>query len=292
MGLSMARKINVIEVTAKRALSKSGLPELDYALNPYMGCMHSCVYCFAIDFTSNAQARDDWGGTVAVRTNIVDVLKREVRTARRGIVGVSTITDPYQAIEGRYRLTRNAVKLLAENGFRVSIQTKSPLVVRDMDILTQHRHSIDVGMTVTTLDEEAWKLIEPGSPSPRSRLKALSSIHSNGVKTWIFLGPILKGVNDGKESFRKIVEEAGRTGTRIIYDRYQAYRGSSKLIEGIGLNISDFNRTPDNDRWWQSTRDVIERLCDSLGVTCTYQPEEWKYERKVTYGSIFQDTFP
>ncbi|MHB1709201.1 MAG: SPL family radical SAM protein [Thermoplasmataceae archaeon] len=287
----MARKINIIEVTAKSALSKSGLPELDYALNPYMGCMHSCVYCFAIDFTSNAQARNDWGGTVAVRTNIIDVLRREVKTARRGIVGVSTITDPYQAIEGRYRLTRNAVKLLAENGFRVSIQTKSPLVARDMDILTQHPHSIDVGMTVTTMDEKAWKLIEPGSPSPASRLKALSSIQSGGVKTWIFFGPILKGVNDTRESIERVIEKAAGIGTRIIYDRYKPYRGSSELIKKIGLNISDFSRTPENDRWWQSTRNTIESLCDSMGVTCTYQPEEWKYERNANYGSIFRDTF-
>jgi len=287
----MARRINIIEVTAKSALSKSGLPELDYALNPYMGCMHSCVYCFAIDFTSNARAREDWGGTVAVRTNIIDLLKREIRTARRGIVGVSTITDPYQAIEGRYMLTRNAVKLLAGNGFRVSIQTKSPLVARDMDILTQHPRYIDVGMTVTSTDAKAWKLIEPGSPSPASRLKALSSIQSNGVKTWIFLGPILKGVNDTRESMGRVVEEAGKIGTRIIYDRYKPYRGSSKLIRGIGLNISDFTRTPENDQWWQSTRKTIESLCDSMGVTCTYQPDEWKYERSLNYGSIFQDNF-
>ena len=287
----MVRRINIVEVTAKSALSKSGLPELDYALNPYMGCMHSCVYCFAIDFTSNARARDDWGGTVAVRTNLIDVLRREVRTARRGIVGISTITDPYQAIEGRYMLTRKAVKLLAENGFRVSIQTKSPLVVRDMDILTQHPRSIDVGMTVTTMDSKAWKLIEPGSPSPASRIKALSSIQSNGVKTWIFLGPILKGVNDARESIWKVIDKARETGTRIIYDRYQPYRGSSELIRGIGLNISDFSRTQENDRWWESTRNAIESLCDSMGVTCTYQPEEWKYERNVNYGSIFQDNF-
>jgi DNA repair photolyase len=189
-------------------------------------------------------------------------------------------------------LTRNAVKILAENGFRVSIQTKSPIVVRDVDILRQHPRSIDVGMTVTTMDSKAWRLVEPGSPSPASRLNALSSIQSHGVKTWIFLGPILKGLNDARESIGRVIEEAGKIGTRIIYDRYQPYKGSSELIKGMGLNISDFSRTPENDRWWQSTRNTIESLCDSIGVTCTYQPEEWKYERNVNYGSIFQDNLP
>lgn len=285
--INLPREINVIEVKASSALSKSGLPELDYALNPYIGCLHACIYCFAIDFTSNVQARDDWGGTVAVRTNILDLLKREIKTARRGIVGVSTITDPYQALEGKYRLTRGAVQMLADNGFRVSIQTKSPLVVRDLDVFLRHTRNIDVGMTVTTMERDAWKTIEPGSPSPASRIRALALIHSSKVKTWIFLGPIMKGVNDSRESLSEVIAEAGKIGTRIIYDRYQLYKGSATLIAGAGLQVQNFRNTHDNDKWWASTRMTIERLCETEGVTCTYQPDEWKYERSVNYGPLF-----
>ena len=128
--------IKVVEVTAASALNRSGLSELDYTLNPYLGCLHACRYCFAVDMTPHREAREMWGSTVAVRVNILDVLKKEIHRLRRGVVGVSTITDPYQAVEGRYGITRSCTEMLLRNGFRVSVQTKSPLVRRDVEIFS------------------------------------------------------------------------------------------------------------------------------------------------------------
>ncbi|KAA8922643.1 MAG: radical SAM protein, partial [Thermoplasma sp.] len=114
--------MRVIEIEVKTALQKSGLRELDYSLNPYLGCMHRCLYCYAMDMTKDTRASSDWGSTVIAKRNIIEVLRREIPYRRRGIVGISTITDPYQPVEFRYRLTRQAVGILLKEGFRVSIQ--------------------------------------------------------------------------------------------------------------------------------------------------------------------------
>ncbi|MEM0155450.1 MAG: radical SAM protein, partial [Thermoplasmataceae archaeon] len=198
------RKIRIMEIETNHALSKSGLPELNYALNPYMGCLHACIYCFAIDFTSEREPRENWGSVVAVKTNLLETLRKEITGRKRGIVGVSTITDPYQAIEGKYRLTRESIKMLTENGFRVTVQTKSPLVTRDRDIFVSHKKFVDVGMTITTLDPKMWSLIEPGSPPPQSRVRALKTLSAESISTWIFLGPVMKGLNDSRENLREV----------------------------------------------------------------------------------------
>jgi DNA repair photolyase len=281
------RKIRILELKTNHALSKSGLPELDYALNPYLGCLHACIYCFAIDFTSEREARENWGSVVAVKTNLLETLRKEIIGKRRGIVGVSTITDPYQAIEGKYRLTRESIRMLTENGFRVSVQTKSPLVTRDKDIFANHRKIVDVGMTVTSLDPKMWTLIEPGSPPPISRVRALKILGSENISTWIFLGPVMKGLNDSRKSLEEVISAAAESGSRIIFDRFEMYNGASRLIQKAGLDLNPLSDASSMSLWWESTRHTIESLCESGGVTCTYQPDEWKYERSKNFGSLF-----
>lgn len=284
---NQGKKIRILEVEAKHALSKSGLPELDYALNPYLGCLHACLYCFAIDFTSHREARENWGNTIAVKINLLDVLKREIVSRRRGMVGVATITDPYQAIEGKYRLTRRSIKLLLENGFRVTVQTKSPLVTRDIDLFSGHRNSTDVGITVTSMDRKTSEIIEPGSPDPLARVNALERLVSEGVHTWMFVGPIMRGINDGTDNLSAVVTAAANSGTRIIFDKFQMYSGASSLIQKAGIDLSQLSNTHADSTWWKSTRTLIESICDKQGVQCTYQPEEWKFENSRNFGKLF-----
>ncbi len=155
----------MIEIKVKTALSKSGLKELDYALNPYLGCRFSCVYCYARYF-SPTEVKERWGEVVVVKSNLLEVLRREVAIKRKGVVGVSTITDPYQPIESERKLTRGSLKILLESGFRVSIQTKSPLVLRDLDLLLSHKEKVDVGLTITTANRDLSKTLEPLAPLP------------------------------------------------------------------------------------------------------------------------------
>ncbi|AAY80493.1 SPL family radical SAM protein [Sulfolobus acidocaldarius] len=253
------------EVEVKSALSKSGLKEIDYSLNPYNNCRFSCIYCYAQRYVS-----DKWGEVITIKRNIVDVLKREVYKYRRGVVGVSTIVDPYQPVEGLYKLTRKSLEVLLSHGFRVSIQTKSPMVVRDLDLLSRYSDKVDVGLTITTLDKVVSRYIEPLAPPPKARAESIKKL-SRSVRTWIFLGPIIKGVNDS--GFEEIVKLASETSSFIVYDKYNNYRG-----------LPNFDC---NQSWWEEKENEIKDLCERYGVHCHSEREDWIYERQRRYKTLF-----
>ncbi|MEM2389905.1 MAG: radical SAM protein, partial [Ignisphaera sp.] len=156
-------RFRVVEIEVRQALTKSGLPDLDYALNPYLGCGHGCLYCYAKIYTRLSEVVANWGKIIAVKKNLLDILTNEVERLKRGTVGIGTITDPYQPIEAIYRLTRSSIDILARNGFKVSIQTKNSLVVRDIDILKKYRDAVDVGLTITSADDSMMHTFEPYS---------------------------------------------------------------------------------------------------------------------------------
>lgn len=186
------------------------MPGLDYALNPYRGCTFGCVYCY-----SPAVLRESrpWGEFVEVRRNIPNVLARELKTIRRGVVGVGTVTDPYQPVEGKFKLTRFCLEQLLRHDFPTSIQTKSPLVTRDLDLLEGFT-SVDVGFSFTTLDESLRRTFEPRAPPNRRRLAALKQLTKAGVETWAFLGPILPGVLEG--DLDELLSQIAETETKVL----------------------------------------------------------------------------
>lgn len=267
--------MKIVEYEAKKGISRSNLPELDYAVNPYSGCQHRCLYCFAINFTSVPEARENWGKVVYVKTNIVKLLKREINGMRRGTVGISTITDPYQPAEAIYRLTGSAVELLAKNGFRVTIQTKSPLARRDMEIFRRYRNSLDLGVTITTLDRKKALIIEPQTPSPRERARLLMELKEEKIPAWIFLGPIIREFNDNYENLDGIFSLASMTGSRVIYDFYSQYDGSKELMmrEFPGYVSGEAFH---GDRSWQAgVTKLIENMAGEYSVKCNSQADEW-----------------
>ncbi|MFQ6066631.1 MAG: radical SAM protein [bacterium] len=181
----------VKEVQAKSILNKSKV--FDYCVNPYTGCEHNCAYCYARLFMKRYSGhKEAWGEFVDVKINAPEILEKQLRRAKRGIVWVSSVCDPYQPLEGKYRLTRQCLKLLVENQFPVNIQTKSALVLRDLDVLEQFRE-IEVGFTITTDNEKVRKLFEPKASPLKARLDALEKIHTKGIRTFAFIGPILPG---------------------------------------------------------------------------------------------------
>ena len=183
--------LKVKEVKAKSILNRSKI--FDYCLNPYTGCQINCAYCYARLFMRRYSGHSEaWGEFVDVKVNAAEILKKQLDKAKRGTVWISSVCDPYQGLEATYQLTRSCLKELAKKDFPVNIQTKSKLVLRDVDLFQEFK-AIEVGLTITTDDERVATLFEPGATSVEERVRALENIHSSGIKTFAFVGPLLPG---------------------------------------------------------------------------------------------------
>ncbi len=180
----------VKEIQAKAILSTSKV--YDYAVNAYVGCQHACTYCYARFMKRFSGHKEPWGQFVDVKINAADLLRMEIHRKKQARVWVSGVCDPYQPVEAKYGLSRQCIGILAQNHWPVVIQTRSPLVLRDMDIL---REALDfeVGLTITTADDEIRKLFEPDAPSIMDRVRALDELHRAGIRTYAMIAPILPG---------------------------------------------------------------------------------------------------
>ncbi len=216
-----SERCRVRRAKARSALTPSGLEGFDWALNPYLGCSHRCVYCYAPSVLG--VERESWGRRVEARQNMPSLLSRELRRKERGTVGISTVTDPYQPAERRYQLTRFCLDRLARHEWPVGILTKSDLVVRDLDLLGR-LSEVEVGFTVTTLDEHQRRLLEPGAPPVPRRLAAMRLLSDAGVPTYAFLGPIFPTTTSVE--LRELVRLVHAAGARyILVDRLNLRRG-------------------------------------------------------------------
>ncbi len=180
----------VREIFAKNILSKSQIYE--YALNAYVGCEHRCAYCYARFMKRFTGHREPWGEFVDVKINAAELLAKEIGRKRKGRVWISGVCDAYQPLERKYRLTGQCVEILAENGWPFTIQTKSPLVVRDREWIRKAA-DCEVGFTIATADEKVRKIFEPGAPPIASRVAALEALHSAGIQTFVMIAPLLPG---------------------------------------------------------------------------------------------------
>jgi DNA repair photolyase len=176
------------EIYAKSILSKSRV--FDYAVNPYVGCEHACTYCYARFMKRFTSHKEAWGEFVDVKVNAVSLLKNEIKKKKVGRVWISGTCDPYQPLEKEYELTKGCLEILLKYGWPVTVQTKSPLVLRDMELLRKFS-GIEVGLTITTANEIIRKVFEPNSPSVRERIETLEKLHSTGIKTFAMIAPIL-----------------------------------------------------------------------------------------------------
>ncbi len=261
----------VLKTRVKQALSKTGLPDLDYALNPYIGCSHGCIYCYAREYTRDTRIAENWGRIVVVKENLIEVLDKETRKIRRGVVGLATITDPYQPVEAVYEITRRALEILLERGFHVSIQTKSTLVLRDLDILEKYKNRVDVGFTITTLDNSKARRIEPSSSPPTARAEALRKISSRGIETWVFMGPIIPGLTDNIGDIEEIVLLASETRSVLYYDklRIKPFMQKTGSLSMLASKTGKYS--------WQSIYKLVNDLCRRHNVVCKpgfeYPPE-------------------
>ena len=218
------------EVHAKSILSASQV--YPYVINPYTGCQHGCSYCYARFMKRFTGHREPWGAFVDVKVNAAELLKREILKKRPARVWISGVCDPYQPLEARYKLTRQCLEILVQNDWPVIVQTRSPLVLRDLDVLTAAR-DLEVGLSVTTADDGIRKRFEPAAPSIGERLRALEQLHRRGIRTYAMIAPMLPGAEGLAECL------AGRIDY-VILDRmnyhhadwvYRKYGLEDKLTE-------------------------------------------------------------
>jgi DNA repair photolyase len=239
------------EIRAKNILSKSQIH--DYTINVYVGCTHSCAYCYARFMKRFTGHLEPWGRFVDVKVNAVELLRGVIAKAKPGRVWMSGVCDAYQPLERKYRLTRGCLEILLEHGWPVTIQTKSPLVLRDIDLLAG-KPGVEVGFSIATADENMRKIFEPGAPPMIERVKALGVLREAEIKTFAMIAPVLPGA-DGLP-----VLLAGKVD-RITIDRLN-YRYADWVYKKYHLESSM------TDEFFAAKSEELKRAFDSLGIEC------------------------
>ena len=217
------------EITCKTLMGQSGIGNVDYAINPYLGCAHACVYCYARFMRRMGHKGERWGGFVDAKVNALERLRAEAPKRRMGKVLLSSVTDPYQPLERRYELTRGSLELLLERQFPVSILTKSDLVLRDLDIIRKF-DTIEVGFTLTAYHDAARRAFEPGASPVERRLAALRELSAEGIPTWAFIGPVLPYITE--DGLEPLLDELAGCVNRVLIDRLNVKSGNMPDIRG------------------------------------------------------------
>ena len=210
------------EIHCRSALNRvDGMP-FQWTLNPYRGCTHACHYCFARRYHSQFEldSDDEFASVILVKRNLVPVLERELARPAwsRDVVAVGTATDPYQPIEGHYGLTRGALQALGRASTPVGIVTKGPLVVRDVDVLTElsARASCSVYVSVPSVDEDAWRRLEPGTAPPLQRLRAVKTLADAGVRAGVLMAPLVPGITTHPKIVARTVAAIADHGAQFV----------------------------------------------------------------------------
>jgi len=223
--VDIKNKINISEIYCNSIVSASKITGLDYTVNPYLGCWHGCVYCYARFMTKFSKSKYQWGEFVDVKINSPEILKRDLFGLKKGLVSLSTVTDPYQLPERKYQLTRRILEDLAAGNFPVSILTKSNLILRDIDILKKFdRKNLEVGFSIITLDEDVRRHFEPNAPSIKDRVNALKQLSEQGIKTWVFIAPVLPYLSEN--SIPDLLNEIRHSADYIMLDKLNIKSGN------------------------------------------------------------------
>ncbi len=225
-GLPVARRpgeIRVRETAAKSALNRVRGMGFTWSLNPFTGCVHQCVFCYARGTHAYRELDGvaQWGSELTVKLNIATVLRADLasRAYRGEEIAIGTATDPYQALEGRYRLMRGVLAALRDARAPFHITTRSPLIVRDLDLLAECARRADVGVAVSiaTLDEALAREIEPTVAPPRQRLRAVRALAGAGVRVGVAVAPVLPELTDGADSLAAVVHAAAESGASHVW---------------------------------------------------------------------------
>jgi len=250
-------KINKIK--CKTALSKSNLPGLDYSLNPYRGCQHNCAYCYVPNVLKIS--RDKWGSFVDIKTNIPNILSKELKNKKIGVVAISTVTDPYQPTEKKYRLTRYCLEQLLIHDFPICIQTKSDLILRDVDLISKFSDA-EIMISIGTINDNDRKKLEPNSSSIEKRLKVIEFFSEIGIKNSVFFGPIYPTIKLSEIS--KIIDTFKSHNVKeIMIDKLNLKPG---IKENIIRVFPPYKSLIEDSNYYQKLFSEINKLCKEKNV--------------------------
>jgi DNA repair photolyase len=217
--------LKVNEIEAKTILAKSGLPGSDWVINPYNGCLFGCMYCYAAQIARWKHPDENWGTYLDVKINAPKLLKTELDKLEKkypgknyGSIFFSSVTDPYIGLEAKYRLTRKCLEVLADFDYRgsVALQTKSPLILKDINVLKKLR-DVSAGFTITGLNDKITQFLEVNAPPVSSRFSALLKLHKAGINTYAFVGPILPYFINSEKRINSLLVKLRQCGIKEVW---------------------------------------------------------------------------
>ncbi|MFX1366307.1 MAG: radical SAM protein [Promethearchaeota archaeon] len=250
---------------AKSIITKSNIPSIDYVINPYIGCQHSCIYCYAefmIRFTGHKG--DKWGQFLDIKTYDFNKIKPEKYNGKRLLL--SSVTDPYIPLELKYQNTKRILEKLVSTTAHVSILTKSKFAVRDIDLFKKF-DDLEVGISISTLDDNFAKLIEKGASRPIERLNTLKEIHENGIKTYTFISPFFPKITD----FKAIINETVDYTDSYMFENLNFRpHNTPRILKIIKSNypelLSLYQEFRRDNSQWEIIEAEIDTYCKNLNV--------------------------
>ncbi len=250
---------------AKNIITKSNIPSIDYVINPYIGCQHGCIYCYAefmIRFSGHKG--DKWGQFIDIKTYDFDKIKPQKYNGKRLLL--SSVTDPYIPLELKYQNTKRILEKLVNTTAHVSILTKSKFVVRDIELFKKF-DDLEVGISISTLDENFSKLIEKGASRPIERIDALRKIHEKGIKTYTFISPFFPRITN----FKDIIDKTLNYTDSYMFENlnFRPYN-IPRILKIIKNNypelLSTYQKFRMDNSHWEKIEVEIDAYCKSLNV--------------------------
>jgi DNA repair photolyase len=267
----------------RSALNRVKGMDFRWSLNPYMGCVHQCTFCYVRTFEAIAdrQSGDGYGRSIRVKTNVAEVLERELgrRTWRHELVAIGSATDPYQPAEGRFRLTRSCLEVLASARNPFSLLTRGPLIVRDRDVLATASTVTDVSISFSlpTIDREVVRRTEPGTAPPAQRLRALACLAAAGIRVGVGMAPLLPGLSDAPHQVEAVIRAAREHGASFVWANVLFLRPGTRehFLDGLARHWPELlpryralyrNRAYLDRPTIESAKAVVRGISDSVGI--------------------------
>ena len=255
--------MKIKEIESKSIIVKSNLPEGDFVINPYTGCSHACLYCYARFMKRFTNHSEPWGDFVDVKINAPDLIPENTEKFKNKLIVIGSVTDPYQPLEEKYKLTRQILQKLIPLQPHLDVITKSDLVLRDIDLLKQF-HKCNVAISASFLDDRAKNKLEPKSISIKKRLDALKELHKTGIKTVLFVSPIFPEVSDWAKSIdltKDFVNQYWFENLNLYPSIRNEVYGFLKIYNPI--LVSRYKEIYSiNSHYWDEIENEIENYCN------------------------------